>query len=76
MNNLVGDGKANPKDFYRYISSQKKDAFRKWPSCETQLATVINDWAKILDNKGVVDSFVLDLDKAFNTSHMNSLKVN
>ena len=26
MNNLVGDVKANPKDFYRYINSQKKDA--------------------------------------------------
>ena len=26
MNNLVGDAKANPNDFYRYINSQKKDA--------------------------------------------------
>ena len=26
VNNLVGDVKANSKDFYRYISSQKKDA--------------------------------------------------
>ena len=26
MNNLVGDYKANPKDFYRYINSRKKDA--------------------------------------------------
>ena len=26
MNNLVGDVKANPKDFYRYINSRKKDA--------------------------------------------------
>ena len=26
MNNLVGDVKANPKDFNRYINSQKKDA--------------------------------------------------
>ena len=25
VNNLVGDVKANPKDFYRYINSQKKD---------------------------------------------------
>ena len=25
-NNLVSDVKANPKDFYRYINSQKKDA--------------------------------------------------
>ena len=26
VNNFVGDVKANPKDFYRYINSQKKDA--------------------------------------------------
>ena len=26
VNNLVGNVKANPKDFYRYINSQKKDA--------------------------------------------------
>ena len=25
MNNLVGDVKANPRDFYRYINSQQKD---------------------------------------------------
>ena len=25
MNNLIGDVKANPRDFYRYITSQKKD---------------------------------------------------
>ena len=26
VNDLVGDVKANPKDFYQYINSQKKDA--------------------------------------------------
>ena len=25
VNNLVGDVKANPRDLYRYINSQKKD---------------------------------------------------
>ena len=25
VNNLVGDIKANPRDFYRYINSQRKD---------------------------------------------------
>ena len=25
VNNLVGDVKANPRDFYHYISSQEKD---------------------------------------------------
>ena len=26
VNNLVGDVKANPADFYRYINSQKRQA--------------------------------------------------
>ena len=40
---------------------------RKWHSCETQLITVVNDWAKILDKKGQVDTFILDFEKAFDT---------
>ena len=58
------------------LLSDKQHAFRKWHSCDTQLATVINDWAKILDNKGEVVTFILDFEKAFDTPHMNSLKVN
>ena len=58
------------------LLSDKQNAFKKWHSCETQLATVINDWAKILDNKGQVDTFILDFEKAFDTPYMNSLKVN
>ena len=27
------------------------------------LTTAINDWAKILDNKGQVDTFILDFEK-------------
>ena len=42
------------------LLSDKQHAFRKLHSCETQLATVINDWAKILDNQGQVDTFILD----------------
>ena len=57
------------------LLSDKQHAFRKWHSCETQLATVINDWAKILDNKGQVDTFILDFQKAFDTPQMNSLRV-
>ena len=34
-------------------------------SCETQLITVIDDWAKILDKGGQVDTFILDFEKAF-----------
>ena len=47
------------------LLSDKQHAFRKWHSCETQLATLINDWAKILYNKGQVDTFILDFEKAF-----------
>ena len=42
--------------------------------CETQLATVINDWAKILDNGGQVDTFILDFEKAFDTLSHELLK--
>ena len=47
-----------------------------FPKGETRLATVINASAKILDNKGQVDIFILKFEKAFHTPHMNSLKVN
>ena len=52
------------------LLSDKQHAFRKWHSCETQLATVIlNDWAKILDNKGQVDTFILDFEKVLIHPH-------
>ena len=47
--------------------SDRQHAFRKWHSCETQLTTVINNWAKLLDKKGQVDTFILDFEKAFDT---------
>ena len=31
---------------------ERQHAFRKWHSCETQLTTMINGRAKILDKKG------------------------
>ena len=49
------------------LLSDRQHAFRKGHSCETQLTTVINDWAKILDNRGQVDTFILDFEKAFDT---------
>ena len=62
------------------LLSEKQHAFRKWHSCETQLITVINDWAKILDKQGQVDTFILDFEKAFDTPPppplMNFSKVN
>ena len=49
------------------VLTDRQRAFRKGHSYEPQLTTVINDWAKILDNKGPVDTFVLDFEKAFDT---------
>ena len=43
-------------------------------NCETQLTTVINDWAKILDNRGQVDTFILDFEKALDTPRHELLK--
>ena len=56
------------------LLSDKQHAFRKWYNCETQLATVVNDWAKILDNTGQVDTFILDFEKAFDTPPHKLLK--
>ena len=56
------------------LLSDKQHAFRKWHSCETQLITVINDWAKILNKKGQVDTFILDFEKAFDTPPHELLK--
>ena len=51
-------------DEYKLLSD-RQHAFWKGHSCETQLTTVINVWAKILDNRGQVDTFILDFEKAF-----------
>ena len=56
------------------LLSDKQHAYRKWHSCEIQLTTVINDLAKILDNKGQVDTFILDFEKGFDTPQHKLLK--
>ena len=38
------------------LLSERQHAFSKNHSCETQLTTVINDWVKILDKGGQVDT--------------------
>ena len=38
------------------------------------LTTVINDWAKFLDNRGQVDTFILDFEKALDTPPHELLK--
>ena len=60
-------------DEYKLLSD-RQHAFRKGHSCDTQLTTVINDWAKILDNRGQVDMFILDFEKAFDTPPHELLK--
>ena len=60
-------------DGYKLLS-ERQHALRKRHSCETQLTTVINDWAKILDNKGQADKFILDFEKAFDTPPHELLK--
>ena len=60
-------------DEYKLLSD-RQHAFRKGHSCETQLTTVINDWAKVLDNRGQVDTFRLDFEKAFETPPHELLK--
>ena len=56
------------------LLSDKQHAFRKWHSCETHLITVIDDWAKISDNQGQIDTFILDFEKAFDTPPHELLK--
>ena len=46
------------------LLSDRQHAFEKGHSCETQLTTVINDWAKLLDNRGQVATFILDFEKS------------
>ena len=54
--------------------SQTDNMHLEKDSCETQLPTVINDLAKILDNEGQVDTFILDFEKAFHTPPHELLK--
>ena len=60
-------------DGYKLLSD-RQHAFRIRHSCETQLTTVINDWTKILDNRGQFDTFILDYEKAFDTPPHEFLK--
>ena len=60
-------------DEYKLLSD-RQHAFRKGHICETQLTMVIHDWAKILDNRGQVDTFILDFEKAFDTPPHELLK--
>ena len=56
------------------LLSERLHAFQKKHSCETQLIIFIDDWAKILDEGGQVDTFILDFEKAFDTPPHELLK--
>ena len=56
------------------LLSDRQHAFRKKHSWETQLITVIDDWATILDKGGQVDTFILDFEKTFDTPPHELLK--
>ena len=60
-------------DEYKLLS-ERQHAFRKEHSCETQFTTVINDWAKILDSRGQVDTFILDFERHLIHPLMDTLK--
>ena len=57
------------------LLSDRQHAFRKKHSCETQLITVIDDWAKILDKGGQVDTLFWTLRKLSTHPLMNYLNV-
>ena len=56
------------------LLSDRQHAFRKRHSSETQLTIVINDWVKILDKGGQVDTFILDFEKDIDTPPHELLK--
>ena len=58
------------------LLSDREHAFRKKHSCESQLITVINDWARTSDKGEQVDTYILNFEKAFDTPLMNYLNVN
>ena len=60
-------------DEYKLLSD-RQHAFRKRHRCGTQLTTEINNWDKILDNGGQVDTFILNFEKAFDTPPHELLK--
>jgi hypothetical protein len=56
----------NHMDYHNILYS-KQHGFRKGLSCETQLAGLVDDLAKIVDSKGQADLIIMDFSKAFDT---------
>ena len=60
VKNLVGDVKANPKDFCRYINSQNKDA-QGIPPLKRQMAVVLLNWNPRKQQNSMVSSLMCSL---------------
>ena len=58
------------------LLSEKQHAFRKWHSCETQLITVIDGWAKIWITKVRLTPLYWTLKKPLIPPLMNFSKAN
>ena len=59
---------------YKPLSVTQDMHLEKRHNCETQLTTIINDWDKMLDNGGQVDTFILGFEKVFDTPPHQLLK--
>ncbi len=57
------------------ILSPRQHGFRSGHSCESQLILALDDWSRIVDNKGQVDVAILDFSKAFDTVPHERLRV-
>jgi hypothetical protein len=56
------------------VITDKQHACRKHHSCETQLCSVIHDWARNIDKSKQTDIFILDFEKAVDTVPHEQLK--
>ena len=54
------------------LLSDKQYVFRKWHCCETQLTTVIDDWASFRQPSSGCNFYIGFGKKTFDTSRMNS----
>ena len=56
------------------ILTPSQHGFRIGHSCETQLISAVNDWAKSINNRNKVDIAILDFSKAFDSVPHERLK--
>ena len=73
LEHIISSNLMKHYDMHNILSS-KQHAFRKNHSCDTQLVSVLDDWASALDKNKQVDVFILDFEKAFDTVPHELLK--